>query len=74
MVLLAFALCAPLAAWAHHSVAYYSNEKIELEGEITKIEWQNPHIRFELRAVDSDGAEKTWRLEAARSSCARRTA
>jgi hypothetical protein len=48
---------------AHHSVAYYSSERIELAGEITEIRWQNPHIRFALRAIGSDGAEKTWRLE-----------
>jgi Family of unknown function (DUF6152) len=63
-LLAALAFNAPVTTFAHHSVAYYSTEKIELEGEITKIEWQNPHIRFELRAVDSDGAGKTWRLEA----------
>ena len=57
------ALCGPLAAWAHHSVAFYSNDKIELAGEITKIDWQNPHIQFQLRAVGSDGTEKTWQLE-----------
>ncbi len=48
---------------AHHSVAYYSSETIELAGEITEIRWQNPHIRFALRTIGSDRAEKTWRLE-----------
>src|SRR5688500_17984896 len=50
------------AALAHHSVAYYSGERIELAGEITEIRWQNPHIRFALRTTGS-GGEKTWRLE-----------
>jgi hypothetical protein len=57
------ALAVPLAVPAHHSVAFYSNDKIELRGEITKIEWQNPHIQFGLRTVGSDGVEKMWRLE-----------
>lgn len=48
---------------AHHSVAYYSTDRIELAGEITEIQWQNPHISFALRAVDGDGVQKTWRLE-----------
>src|SRR5688500_15263964 len=48
---------------AHHSVASYSGETIELAGEITEISWQNPHIRFALRTVGSDEVEKTWRLE-----------
>jgi hypothetical protein len=54
---------ASLPVLAHHSVAYYSGERIELAGEITEIRWQNPHIGFELRTVGSDGAERTWRLE-----------
>src|SRR6185503_17483440 len=48
---------------AHHSVAYYSTDTIELNGEITAIQWQNPHISFALRTVDGGGAQKTWRLD-----------
>ena len=59
----ALALCGSLTAGAHHSVAFYSNDKIELAGEITKIAWQNPHIQFQLRTVGSDGTAKTWQLE-----------
>ena len=51
------------SALAHHSVAYYSSQRIELEGEIAAIRWQNPHIRFELRTVGGDGAATTWQLE-----------
>lgn len=58
-----FVLCTPLAVFAHHSVAYYSGERIELAGELAEIRWRNPHIGFALRAVASDGAEKMWRLE-----------
>src|SRR6187549_1453523 len=57
------ACCSPFTALAHHSVAFYSTEKIELGGEITKIDWKNPHIQFELRTLEGDGAEKMWRLE-----------
>ena len=57
------AVMASSAILGHHSVAYYSDERIELAGEITDIRWQNPHIRFALRTVGSDGAEKTWSLE-----------
>ena len=62
-LLSSLASCAPLAVFAHHSVAFYSNEKIELAGEITRIDWQNPHIRFGLRTVGGDGVVKTWQLE-----------
>jgi hypothetical protein len=57
------ALISSFSVLAHHSVAYYSTEKIEIAGEITEIRWQNPHIRFALLTVGSDGAEKTWQLE-----------
>jgi len=53
--------CPPVLA--HHSVAYYSSETIELAGELTEVRWQNPHIRFVLRTVGSNGSAKTWRLE-----------
>jgi hypothetical protein len=62
-LLACFVLCTPLAVFAHHSVAYYSGERIELAGELTEVRWQNPHIGFALRTVASDGAEKMWRLE-----------
>jgi hypothetical protein len=61
--LIGLPLLAPSVALAHHSIAYYSSDKIELAGEITDIRWQNPHIRFALRTIDSGGAEKIWRLE-----------
>jgi hypothetical protein len=61
--LVALALCAPPISWAHHSIAFYSPDKIELAGELTRIVWQNPHIQFRLRTVDGDGTEKIWNLE-----------
>jgi hypothetical protein len=61
--LFVLALCETSFALAHHSVAFYSSEKIELAGEIAGIQWQNPHIRFALRTVGPDGAAKVWRLE-----------
>jgi hypothetical protein len=57
------AFCGTPSVLAHHSVAFYSTDKIELAGEVTAIRWRNPHIQFELRAVDGNGAAKVWRLE-----------
>ena len=47
---------------AHHSSApfYDRSQVIEVEGEITDVLWQNPHIRFTLRDADS----RDWDLEA----------
>ena len=45
---------------AHHSSApFYENREVEVEGEITEVLWQNPHIRFTLR--DDDGRD--WDIE-----------
>jgi hypothetical protein len=51
------------AVYAHHSVAFYSADKIELTGEITRIDWRNPHIQFGLREIRPDGTRKDWHLE-----------
>jgi hypothetical protein len=62
--LLGLCACAvPLLVSAHHSVAFYSNDKIELAGEITKIDWRNPHIQLGLTTIGPDGAPKAWKLE-----------
>ena len=50
-------------AAAHHSLAIYAPEPLELEGEIRSIAWQNPHVIIELATVGADGAPQTWRLE-----------
>ena len=48
---------------AHHSLAIYAPEPLELEGEIVSIAWQNPHVMIELATVGADGAPQTWRME-----------
>ena len=46
---------------AHHASApFYDNSReVEVEGEITEVLWQNPHIRFTLR--DDEGRD--WDIE-----------
>lgn len=50
-------------AFAHHSLAIYAPEPIELEGELRDIVWQNPHVTLVLATVGPDGREQTWRME-----------
>jgi hypothetical protein len=50
-------------AFAHHSLAIYSNETTVLEGEIVDVLWVNPHIKITLRSAGSQGAEQLWTLE-----------
>ena len=47
---------------AHHAAApfYDRSRVVEVEGEITEVLWQNPHIRFTLR----DDGGRDWDIEA----------
>ena len=51
----------PITASAHHSVAglFDRDAIIEAEGELTRVFWRNPHVRFWM--TDANG--KDWRLE-----------
>lgn len=63
--LLVFVSCIP-AAHAHHStsaVYHRDGALIEAEGVITKVEWVNPHVRFEMRGTGADGVERLWKIE-----------
>lgn len=52
------------AAMAHHSKApFYDLDTIsEIEGEVTRIMWQNPHIRFWVDTTTA-GELVTWEVE-----------
>jgi len=58
-------LLLPAASFAHHSVAagFDPQQVIEIEGELTGIRWQNPHILLTLAVADSDGRNVSWELE-----------
>jgi Family of unknown function (DUF6152) len=50
---------------AHHSVAAWFDQSRteEIEGVVTEIKWENPHVRFFMRAPNSEGQEVTWEIE-----------
>jgi hypothetical protein len=60
---LAMTVAAPLLA--HHSfAAEYGNEPAHLQGAVTKIEWQNPHVFFYIDVRDEQTDKVTnWALE-----------
>jgi hypothetical protein len=67
-------ICASLASvllamaspsFAHHSVTgqFDPEQRLELNGVISKIDWVNPHIYIHLDVENDAGEAETWRLE-----------
>ena len=58
-------LLIPVALFAHHSTAFYSDELVEIEGELVGVKWRNPHVTWQLKVINDAGDEELWNLEAA---------
>ena len=53
-------------AVAHHSTAavyFMDDEPIILQGTVTKVEWQNPHIWTYIDVTDEVGNVTNWEVE-----------
>ena len=61
---LALCLTAPVRIYAHHSFAEYDqSHPIELNGKLTEVRWENPHVHFTLQTTDQSGHPNTWDME-----------
>ncbi len=50
---------------AHHSPSNYDlGQVIEIEGEITRVLWRNPHVRFWVMTAGGSAAEALWEVQA----------
>jgi len=58
-------IAAALPMLAHHSFAaeYDASKSVTLKGNVTKVEWLNPHIWIYLDAKDEKGAVTHWQCE-----------
>lgn len=74
LVLLTIVLLAPIPALAHHSFAavFDANQPITLDGEVTKVEWTNPHIWLYLNVRSEDGRVAAWQCEGGTPNSLRR--
>jgi hypothetical protein len=52
-------------AWGHHafSAEFDANAPVNLEGEVVKVEWINPHAWIHLAVVAEDGNSQVWMVE-----------
>jgi hypothetical protein len=53
------------AAFAHHSFAadYDIRKPASFTGQVTRIEWVNPHVRFFVDVKDQAGTVVNWQFE-----------
>ena len=63
---LAIALSVAVPLTAHHSFSaqYDSAQPVKLQGAVTKIEWNNPHVYFYIDVKDAEtGKVANWAFE-----------
>ena len=57
-------LVSTISASAHHSAAAFDTAKeVVIEGTVTELEWQNPHIYLTLKTMAADGQTLLQRVE-----------
>ena len=62
---LAATMSLSLPVSAHHSFAaeFDASKPVTLNGSVTKVEWQNPHIWVYLDVKDDQGRVQPWQCE-----------
>ena len=52
------------AAWAHHSQSEFDFKSIvEVEGNVTNLDWRSPHARLYVDVVNAQGRTVNWNFE-----------
>lgn len=65
LITLAFVLAAAAPLAAHHafSAEFDQSKPVKMAGEITKLEWTNPHAWLFIDVKTPDGKVVNWRFE-----------
>jgi hypothetical protein len=52
-------------SFAHHSLAadFDASKPVTLHGNVTGVDWMNPHVRFYLDVKDESGKVTSWEFE-----------
>jgi hypothetical protein len=51
-------------SWAHHSQSEFDFKSVvEVEGNVTKLEWMSPHARLYVDVRDEQGKTVNWNFE-----------
>lgn len=53
----------PASLFAHHGQVQYERKSITLQGRVTKLEWNNPHVILWLEVKNEKSAIEEWHLE-----------
>ena len=65
LLVLGCGLVAARLAAAHHSFAavFDGDKPVTMTGQVTDVEWTNPHFHFSIDVKDPAGAVTRWRFE-----------
>jgi hypothetical protein len=65
LLLVATAIVAASAAYAHHSygATYDVKKEVKLEGKLLQFVYRNPHAYVHMQAKDANGVEQRWAVE-----------
>jgi hypothetical protein len=58
-------LASGLPVFAHHSFAeeFDTSKPVALEGVVTRIDWENPHVHYYVDVTGPDGTVVNWSCE-----------
>ena len=53
------------SGWAHHAISavFDTSKQIKIVGELSDVDWVNPHIFIHVKGKNSSGAAVSWKIE-----------